>query len=418
MRVAALVLTLGLAGDTGDQRGFSLADEWIRLVEQHAAGENDEPIAALSRWTLRDLDAAQPFVNALMGVPLSTEPRRRRRRALSVAELSAIRHQATQLKGRTDIDRFRKRAVMLHTDAALFGSFQMTVDQPVAAGLGVRNRFTRRVDVMSQDGKVQQFQLANPHWDYARDLLASLPKGPHPDPMVATWYRAIGAHFMMKRSFAEAVDHFDSAREVVADAPDVLYGEACLQEIFGAPRIQDYAAVAMRQGVVILGVSSAQAHFKRAADMLRKALVGRPDFLEARLRLGRLLVEQKQYDAAINELGQVVQATEDRALRYYGLIFTGDALLSLDRAAEARAAFEQALAVYPRAQAARIGLAAAFRTMSDRQSAVQAVMATMSLPGASRGGSDEPWWNYYDGDEGSVDRLLAELRASFRASPQ
>lgn len=414
MRLTALLLAAILSTSAGNNsRAMELLGDWIVAVDQHTVGEHDAAITALSEWSLADLDLMQAYVNALTGVPRNTTARERRRSTISLGDLQLIRERIRDLRLRGDFDRFRKRAALLHTDAAMFGSFKMTVEQPLPAGVK-RDQRSRRVDVLSKDGEVQSYQLANPHWEYARDLLDALPKTPERDPIVAQWYRAIGAHFMFQRSFAEAIDHFEAARVVVPNDPGVLYGEACLQEVFGAPRMQDYVRVAIQRGVVIRDISSPRSHFRRATEMLRKALAAKPDFIEARLRLGRLLVEQKIYDEALTHLREVAGASRSSSLFYYAHIFMGDAALALDRPADARAAYERALDRYPSAQAAHLGLAAALRLLGERQSAVDAVMSTATLPADARDEGDEPWWDYYYGDAADVDRLLEELRTPYR----
>jgi tetratricopeptide (TPR) repeat protein len=271
---------------------------------------------------------------------------------------------------------------------------------------------------MSHDGQIERYQLANPHWEYARDLLESLPRDKGRDPIVGKWYEAIGAHFLINREFAEAVAHFDEARRVAADDPGVQYGEAWLQEILGSPRIQDYVRVSRLIGVNIEHVWSPQTHFKNAAELLRKAVTARPDFVEARLRLGKILVEQKNYAEAIDHLQRVAASTERVTLRYYAWLFSGDAALGLGRAADARTAYERALDLFPRAQAAHLGLGASLRLLGERQTAIDAVMSTVMVSPDSRDESDEPWWEYYDGNDADVDRLLAALREAYRGSRQ
>ena len=411
IRAAALALLLSLV----DDRSMRLLDDWIAAVDEHTAGEHDAALARIAAWREDDLETMLDYVQALAGLRTNTSDRARRREHLtSRGELGAIVKLSEHLKSRGGFDRFLTRAVLLHTDLAMFGSARVTAAPRPPGARRLPNQPTRRIDVLSQDGQVLQYQLANPHWQYARDLLDALPRTPQRNPVVAQWYRAIGSHFMLQRSFAEAIDHFEAARGTVPDDPDVLYGAACLEELFGAPRIQDYVRVATQQGVIIRSVSSPQSHFKRAAEMLRKALAARPDFSEARLRLGRLLVEQENYDEALTHLQQVTASAKDSTLIYYAEIFSGDAALGLGRPAAARTAYERALDQYPSAQAAHLGLAAALRLLGERQAAVDAVMSTVTLPSKARDEDDEPWWSYYEGTPAEVDRLLASLRAPYR----
>ena len=67
---------------------------------------------------------------------------------------------------------------------------------------------------------------------------------------------------------------------MVPNDPLVLYGEACLQETLGAPRIQNYVRVTtLPNGLVIQGVSSPQTHLRRAESLLRKALAADSHFV-------------------------------------------------------------------------------------------------------------------------------------------
>lgn len=413
--VAALsTFVATIAASASNDRALPLLKQWVAAVDEHTPGEHDAALDRISTWGYDDLELMQGYVAALAEVPRNTSARERRRSRLDQVEVVQIRAMTKDLQLRGDFDRFRKRAALLHTDAAIFGSSALRVPKPPPPGTRARDQYTRRMDVLSRDGEIERFQLANPHWDYARDLLEALPRKPRLDPIVAEWYRAIAAHFMLHRSFAEALDHFDNARAIVPDEPDVLYSEACLQEVFGAPRIQDYVRIVTLQGVLIRGVSSPRSHFQKAAEMLRKALAVEPHFVDARLRLGRLLVELKIYDEALTHLAEVVASTKDPSLLYYAHIFSGDAAIAMQRPSDARGEYERAVDLYPRAQAAHLGLAAALRLMGERSGAVDAVNATITLPVDSRDEADEPWWNYYDGDAAVVDRLLTELRAPYR----
>lgn len=413
MSGALIIVTALSTFAVSNDRALGMLKDWIRAVDEHAPGEHDAAVVRISEWTYDDLDLMQAYVQAVTGVPLNTNPRKLRRQKLTSAELIEIKERTKDLWAR-GLDRFRKRAVLLHTDVAMFGSEPLVVKRPPpVVPKQFRDRDQRRIDVMSRDGQVERYQLANPHWEYARDLLESLPKEGGRDPIVGQWYEAVGAHFLINRQFAEAIEHFNVARGVVPDDPGVLYGEAWLQEILGSPRIQDYVRVSLQTGVNISGVWSPQTHFRNAAELLRKAVAAKPDFVEARLRLGKILVEQKNYVEATEHLRRVTTSTEDATLRYYAFLFTGDAALSLEQAADARTAYGRALDLFPRAQAARLGLGASLRLLGERQPAIDAVMSTVMISADARDERDEPWWEYYDGNDAAVDRLLAALREPY-----
>lgn len=408
------VLLISMVVAASNDRALLMLKDWIREVDEHTPGDHDAALVKISEWTYDDLDLMQAHIQALAEVPLNTAARQNRRSRLTPADLSDIK-ELTKLVRARGFDRFRKRAILFHTDVAMFGAQPLVVKQPPpVVPKQFRDENQRRVDVLSRDGQVERYQLANPHWEYARDLLESLPREKGRDPIVGQWYEAVGAHFLIHRQFAEAIEHFNFARRVAPDDPGVQYGEAWLQEILGSPRIQDYVRVSLQTGVNISGVWSPQTHFKNAADLLRKAVAAKPDFVEARLRLGKILVEQKNYAEALDHLQRVATSTGDAALRYHAFLFSGDAALSLERAGDARTAYEHALDLFPRAQAAQLGLGASLRLLGERQSAIDAVMSTVMVSPDARDERDEPWWEYYDGNDATVDRLLAALREPYR----
>jgi tetratricopeptide (TPR) repeat protein len=414
----ALILSLAFVVQASDDPATRMLNEWIRSVDEHRAGEKDAALARVAAWNHDELEIMRGYVQVFAEVPVSSPERVARRRAIA-GHLGTIRDLLQVTLARGEFDRFRQRAAMLHTDAALLTSVPAVASSPV--GRLRRPRLPRDeresdIDVQNFDGRVEGFALANPHWQFAMDLLEALPGKPTRDPIVARWYRAIGAYFARNHSFGNAYRHFDRARRIVPDDPGVLYGEACLQETFGGPRQQNFVRVAsLPSGLRLIGVESPETHFRRAETLLKRALAARPDFVDARLRLGHVLVEQRQYDAALPHLARVVSESRDPMLVYYAHLFAGDAALGLDRPSESRTSYERALEVYPEAQAARLGLGAALRAGGDREAALSAVMTTLTVAPRSRDGDDDPWWQYYEGDGANVDRLLRELRAPFRS---
>lgn len=420
MRLLAVVLAVVLSGSPDNERAMGLLNEWIVMVDRHAAGERDESLRKIGAWNADDLEMVRAYVEALSGVPLDNPVRAARRRQISGTDFAAIKQRTLDLVARGDFDTFRKRAALLHTDAALLESLPVVVPPPTARSekpVWRRDEAEPSVDVKSVDGRVERFEIVNPHWEYAMELLDTLPGKPQRDAMVAQWYRALGAHFAWDHSFADAHRHFERARRVVPDDPDVLFGEGCLQETLGAPRVQNLQRVTtLPNGLVIMGVSSAATHHRRAEGLFRRALAARPGFVDARLRLGRVLSAQRQHEAALPHFAQVVAESRDPVLTYYAHLFAGDAALALNRVSESRASLEHALAAYPYAQAARLGLAAALRAAGDRAAAIDAVMTTITIPPKSRDAREDPWWEYYEGDAANVERLLHDLRAPFRSA--
>jgi tetratricopeptide (TPR) repeat protein len=402
VRLIALLLAIVLGSANNDDYAIGLLGHWIAAVDGHAAGESDAALATVTGWSYDDLELMRPYVEAFVDAPLQgNRDRGRRRTLLDNTDLMQIRALA-KIRVPRDFDRFRKRAVLLHTDAALLGAPPQAVPTPVPRSRKprwARETQERGVIVKSFDGRVENYELKNLHWDFAMDVLDALPAIPTRDPIVAQWYRAIGAHFARERAFADALVHFDHAREVVPDSPQVLFGEASLNETLGAPRVQNYVRVTtLPNGLYIRGVDSAATHWKRA---------------EALLRRGRVLIQQQKFEEGLPLVDQAATESSDQGIRYFGHLFAGDAQLALGRPGDSQRSYERALALFPNSQAAQLGLASALRTTGDAD-ALQAILPTLTKPPASRDG-DDPWWDYYDGDSAKVDELLEQLRAPFRS---
>ena len=410
--VAAFVVLLLTSADAGaDERTILRLRGWIDAVDAHAAGQTDPALAVVTAWTYDDLELMRPYVEAVLLAPPDRNRDRVSRRRRIRREMSAILEMTRSLQSRGDFDVFRKRAAMLHTDAAMLGS-EATLVTALPPSLASRSENEQRVIVKSLDGQVQRFERPNLHWELAMDVLDSLPAKPARDPIIGDWYRTIGAYFARERRFADAMLHFDRARRLVPDHPGVLYGEACLQETLGAPRIQNYVSVTtLPNGMFIDGISSAPTHFRRAESLLRRALVVNPGLVEASLRLGRVLTQLQRQEEALPQLRQVIASATDPAITYYAHLFMGDATAALGQLDEARRQYENAIAIFQDSQAARLALGFVLRSLGDRAAARAAI--DPALEPVPRGPTDDPWWEYYDGDAGQVERLLAELRAPF-----
>jgi tetratricopeptide (TPR) repeat protein len=410
---AFVVLLLASADIHADERTILRLRGWIDAVDRHAAGQADPALAVVTAWTYDNLELMRPYVEAIVIAPPDRNRDRVVRRRRVNRDVPAILELTRSLQSRGDFDVFRKRAAMLHTDAAILGSDAALVTPPPAS-LSSRSRQEneRRVIVKSFDGQVQHFELQNLHWELAMDVLDSLPAKPARDPIIGDWYRTIGAYFARERRFADALVHFDRARRLVPDHPGVLYGEACLQETLGAPRIQNYVRVTtLPNGLFIQGVSSPPTHYRRTESLLRKALAADPALVEASLRLGRVLTQLQRPDEALPHLRKAIASATDRAITYYAHLFMGDAMQAMGQLDEARHQYENAIAIFQDSQAARLALGFVLRSLGDRAAARTAIDPTLAPN--TRGPDDDPWWEYYDGDAGQMERLLAELRAPF-----
>jgi hypothetical protein len=130
---------------------------------------------------------------------------------------------------------------------------------------------------------------------------------------------------------------------------------------------------------------------------------------EARLRAGWLLFQAGHFQESLDRL-DVGDVGEDRDLAYWAAIFRGRALTALDRHAESVDAYRSALALFPDAQSAGVGLALALFRVDRLAEADEFARTLRARPSPA----DDPWPKYVEGDARFVDGWIRQLRASIR----
>jgi VWFA-related protein len=145
--------------------------------------------------------------------------------------------------------------------------------------------------------------------------------------------------------------------------------------------------------VAIAGYEAAMAHPEVAA--------------EARIRLGLVHLRAGDPEKALMLLDFIDDAAStDRPMRFFRQLFRGHALAAQKRLDLAALAYEAALAVWPGAQSARVGLMTSRLRLGDRAAAeglaeqVQAAPADVS----------DPWWRYWYGDYRFFAAAIERLR--------
>lgn len=415
MRVLALILSLLAAPHEPQVRQPEpMLLDWIVAVREHQAGESDEALSSITAWTYDNLEKMRPLLETLVDAPTKNNPQRAKRRSRVTAGDMEVIREALKFRGVMDFDTFRRRAAILHTDAALLGDPPAVTRQPTTDPRGALplNSGERRVNVRSFDGRFESLEYNNPHWDLAMDMLDALPASPR-DPFVGQWYAAIGTHLVQFRRFADALIHFERARAIVPGDPRVLYEEARLHETLASPRIQNFIRVTTpMNGVSIRGVDSSGTELRRAEALLQKAAAADPTLVAARLRLGRVVMRQQRWDEGLRLVQQALAETQDTTLSYYATLFAGDAELALGNTDDAERSYERALSLFPDSQSARLGLAAAISAAGEREDAIAAILPTLTKAPEKRA-DDDPWWSYHDSNLEEAQAALARLRAPF-----
>jgi thioredoxin-like negative regulator of GroEL len=136
-----------------------------------------------------------------------------------------------------------------------------------------------------------------------------------------------------------------------------------------------------------------------AEQAFREALALAPETHEARLRLGKLLLEEDRVTEAVTLLAEVDAQTTDGRQRYLARLFLGRAADRGGRPEDAIRSYRRALDAWPDSQAARLGLAHALEKSSGPGAARELVAAVLE---ASRrpGRPSDPWFLYPIGPPG------------------
>jgi tetratricopeptide (TPR) repeat protein len=326
-------------------------------------------------------------------------------------DLAELAHRVESSSTAGDHDNYiLRRAALLHTDIAFIGR---APDEGVVSGGSALQGI--RLDV--SDGRGMGFAQSTVHWEIARQLLDFvIPAGedrpaPSRDGMVRQWYHAVAAW----RQSRETHDtrHLDLARQLFPDDADILFLSGCQHETYAGAPIQNAVRSSVLPTGFKLDIDADRAELRLAEGFFRRALAARPDFAEAHLRLGRVLLLRGRPAEASIELQQAIGSVKGDQLLYFAELFAGAAHEALSQFDAARASFEKAADLYPTAQSPLLALSALARRRGDRVAALRALRDLFELP-SDESLEGEPWWLYTVAQARNADALLEELRKPFK----
>jgi tetratricopeptide (TPR) repeat protein len=202
--------------------------------------------------------------------------------------------------------------------------------------------------------------------------------------------------------FANADLQIPHAQFLLPDDAVIRYLHGRYHEAIASPIIQP---AALDTGTDTRG---ARVHLEEAANHYRLALRENPQFVEARLHRGFVLLELSHEGEAVSELRRAAAEAQGAQLRYYAELFLGRAEAATGNSAASRGHFARAAELYPRAQSPRLALALLARERAERERARRAMQDVLSLPAAERNRSD-PWWDYFGWQNRDEETLRAEL---------
>jgi len=200
-----------------------------------------------------------------------------------------------------------------------------------------------------------------------------------------TSYLAVTAHY-------RSSNHAAALREIV---------EWRSAEIEAAVRALRKAEDRLRA----IPVQATDIDFRTVEAALRDALALDPGLQEPRLRLGKLLLDERRTIEAEPLLAEVDERGADDRQRYLARLFLGRVAERRERPEEATRLYRRALEAWPDSQAARLALAHALERLSGP--AVPPVLVRATLAASRRlVRAPDPWWHYPFGPPGLAKAAL------------
>jgi tetratricopeptide (TPR) repeat protein len=429
-------------------------ERWLKAVARHAPGEDDRELEDIATFSNEELRGLWIDANVLVQVTrlrrgqspdrfsvrpegqkstqiIYTRAQAHRLRVLACAAGGVlIENECTAIQAADELDpEFRqidvlaraarlrgddnyivRRGAILHSDVAVLAPLSMTAPITPAMAAGPQ-RFRMEIS----DGREVGLHLSGVHWEIARMLLDFVRPGPgdraepERDEMVRHWYRATAAWMQQHEDHDKL--HLDRARALFPSDPDILFLTACQRETFAGPPIQAAVRSAVLATGVSVDVSSERTELREAETLFRRTLEIRPDYVEARMRHGRVLALLGRHAEAAAELRRALGELRDDQLQYYAGLFLGAEEEALGDRDAARAAYERAAALAPNAQSPLLALSQLARRGGDRAGALRAIARMFAL--AIDDPHDDPWWWYYVDQGRDGDSLLDAVRRPF-----
>ena len=426
MKLPSLWLVVLLTAPSAPPLRIQRLQQWLSAVERHQSRTIDEAADTVRSWSGDELDRVRLDVRSLVSLmrnprtstflqdPDPRNPSQRFRPPPPIpyneAEIAALRAMAFELAQRSEANRVLMRGALLHTDIAMLVPYEGgTRTDRTNAPLG-------KTTFLFEDGRPLGVASVVGHWELARRLLDEVTKKPASDdppepgrnPLVRLWYEATVA--LMQNTEYLVLPHFERALELFPEDPDILILSGSVHETLAAPRFQN--AVRSTGLARDLGAESEHAELRVAESLYRRALRIDPQRAEVRIRLGRVLGLLQRPAEALQELKMASSEVMDPLLQYYKDILQAREASALRQWRQARAAYEHAAALFPRAQTPRLGLSQLASREGDLTGALSTLRGVLDVaPDVAE--RDDPWWSYHVAAGRQAKTLLDALYARF-----
>jgi len=417
---AAIAVLLGGAAPLAAQsvQSAELLERWVTAAGTHVAGTVDAAVGSVVALRYRERVELNPamrmFLAHMRGEKFATKDEGGKR----------VIAAARQVEETPGVTAFLKRAVVLHTDAAIFADrFPAPPDDaprsaPPSAGRRldppVPLLWNERV-VLTRDGQLVGEAAVAWHLVFARSLADPRPFGPMApnDDFVGEWYHAVAAYLFSNGMNGDAAGHLNRAAQVCPNDARLVFDRATYAETLGLPIYQavhdDPRTLGPGFGAQIPSEEKTNAEAER---LYRRALEIDPSYVEARVRLARLLNHRGQHDEAAAEIGKALDAKPAGVVGFYARVVAARIASSHHRYDEALQQYRAAAKLFANAQSAIVGASYAALMGADVADAV-APLAHLGATEAALNG--DPWWDYPLGAGRDVNALMAHLWSSVTA---
>ena len=399
--------------------------EWADAVRLHAPGKADSSVEKLAKWPAADLESTLDTLTELRDALARAYPRTGGLNpqhlmkapggpAFPAAAVQEMLGQTDDEARQRDANRLLKRGALLHTDIAILVSADVVSGRSPAAG---EARSIRLVD-----GRRQGADDSLRHWTMATGLMDGVTPEPSRDEVVRLWYLAAAEQMRAHKVLEAASTLLDHGRDLFPRDAQLAFYSGCLNEVLASPVVQNALAAILEPVLVRSGGATSRGslitpltppprtYWVRAESHFHASLRMRPDWPEARLRLGRVLGLLGRHEDAAVELRTALDATSDSLLAYYASLFLGGEEQALGHVDAARTAYERALEYQPRAQAPQLALSLLARSAGDRSRALAGIRMLLAQPPHDAVRYD-PLWDYFAPKSATAGELFAPLWA-------
>jgi tetratricopeptide (TPR) repeat protein len=367
---------------------YDLVKEWRLAAAQHSPGKPDSAAKKIGSWPEPDIAFVFDFL-----FKLTSQPSNSVKRTLAKAQIRRLLDLNEQEAKQGDLSFIIKQGVLLHTDIALL---DLDTGEHTHSGAGMG---------FFADGGVINVRPETRHWEFARQLIDSLPSD---DQIARRWYIATTAYMESRRFLGYAAQNLKIALEKFPSDNWILFYAGALHENLATPVHQNKL---LPPGIKIT-YGSRESELKLARHFFQRSIAANPDFAEAQLHLGRVLALLGFHEQSVGELQKAASSLKDPQLLYYASLFLGCEFEFLSRNDEAREQYEYAEKLYPVAQSPLLALSRLSGRSDDAKGALDAVQRVFGLRMDDLRNED-PWWAYDLAHVRNADVLIMEMHKIF-----